>query len=82
MLVPPRETFLPGFGTSSESGPSQWHPVGSPKEGLGRSCIFGVNFVAGLPGGFEGKASSYNAGDPGLILRLGRSLGEGNGNPL
>ena len=23
-----------------------------------------------------------NAGDSGLILRLGRSLGEGNGNPL
>ena len=28
------------------------------------------------------KASAYNAGDLGLILELGRSLGEGNGNPL
>ena len=28
------------------------------------------------------KASAYNAGDPGSILGLGRSLGEGNGNPL
>ena len=28
------------------------------------------------------KASAYNAGDPGLIPGLGRSSGEGNGNPL
>ena len=27
-------------------------------------------------------ASVYNAGDPGLIPGLGRSPGEGNGNPL
>ena len=29
-----------------------------------------------------GKESACNAGDPGLIPGLGRSLGEGNGNPL
>jgi len=28
------------------------------------------------------KASAYNAGDPGSIPVLGRSPGEGNGNPL
>ena len=28
------------------------------------------------------KASVYNAGDPGSSPRLGRSPGEGNGNPL
>ena len=28
------------------------------------------------------KASAYNEGDPGLIPGLGRSPGEGNGNPL
>ena len=28
------------------------------------------------------KASAYNAGDPGSIPGLGRSPGEGNGNPL
>ena len=33
-------------------------------------------------GGSDGKASVYNVGDPGLISRLGRSPGEGNGNPL
>ena len=34
------------------------------------------------PGGLDGKASVYNAGDLGLIPGLGRSPGEGNGNPL
>ena len=33
-------------------------------------------------GGSVGKASAYNAGDPGSIPGLGRSPGEGNGNPL
>ena len=35
-----------------------------------------------FPGGSEGKASAYNAGDPGSIPGSGRSPGEGNGNPL
>ena len=35
-----------------------------------------------FPGGADGKASVYNAGDLGLIPVLGRSPGEGNGNPL
>ena len=34
------------------------------------------------PGGSDGKESTYNAGDPGSISGLGRSPGEGNGNPL
>ena len=34
------------------------------------------------PGGSEGKASACNVGDLGSIPRLGRSPGEGNGNPL
>ena len=36
----------------------------------------------GFPGGLDGKESACNAGDPGLIPGLGRSLGEGNGYPL
>ena len=35
-----------------------------------------------FPGGSDGKASVYNAGDPGSIPGWGRSAGEGNGNPL
>ena len=33
-------------------------------------------------GGSDGKACVYNVGDPGSIPGLGRSSGEGNGNPL
>jgi len=35
-----------------------------------------------FPGGSDGKASAYNVGDLGSIPGLGRSSGEGNGNPL
>ena len=35
-----------------------------------------------FPGGSDCKASVYNVGDPGLSPGLGRSPGEGNGNPL
>ena len=35
-----------------------------------------------FPGGSEDKASVCNEEDPGFIPGLGRSLGEGNGNPL
>ena len=35
-----------------------------------------------FPGGSDGKASVYNAGDMGSIPGSGRSAGEGNGNPL
>ena len=37
---------------------------------------------AELLGFSDGKASAFNAGDPGLIPGLGRSSGERNGNPL
>ena len=35
-----------------------------------------------FPGSSDGKASAYNVGDLGSIPGLGRSPGEGNGNPL
>ena len=35
-----------------------------------------------LPGGSDRKESAHNAGDPGSIPVLGRSLGEGHGYPL
>ena len=36
----------------------------------------------GFPGGSDSKESGGNAGDLGLIPGLGRSPGEGHGNPL
>ena len=39
-------------------------------------------YSEGFPCSSVGKESACNAGDPGLIPGSGRSLGEGNGNPL
>ena len=36
----------------------------------------------GFPGGSDGKGSACNLGQQGSIPELGRSPGEGNGNPL
>ena len=44
----------------------------------GNYCVQGQGF----PGGSDGKASACDVGDPDSILGLGRSPGEGNGNPL
>ena len=51
----------------------------SHRRGLGS---FPVREALGFPGSSEVKASACNAGDLGLIPGLGRSPGEGNGNPL
>ena len=49
-----------------------------------RENIFNTHITStkGFPGGLDGKASACNAGDLGSIPGSGRSLGEGNGNPL
>ena len=42
-----------------------------------------MNYISlSFPGGSDGKAAAYNVGDWGSIPGLGRSPGEGNGNPL
>ena len=43
---------------------------------------FDISFPLDFPGGSDGKASVYNVGDLGSSPGLGRSPGEGNGNPL
>ena len=47
-----------------------------------RTIVFYCLMTLGLPGGSDGKESTCNAGDWGLIPGSGRSLGEGNGNLL
>ena len=42
--------------------------------------LLSPNGMSIFPGGSDGKASAYNAGDLGSILGSGRSPGEGNGN--
>ena len=51
--------------------------LGKKQEQLGPSYSF-----YSFPGDSDGKESACNAGDPGSNPGLGRSPGEGNGNPL
>ena len=53
-----------------------------PTQGWKLCLLFPALEAEDFPGGSDGKASVYDAGDPGSIPGLGRSLGEGNGNPL
>ena len=48
----------------------------------GKSTLFIAYHILGFPDDSDGKESACNMGDSGLILWLGRSPGEGNGNPL
>ena len=41
-----------------------------------------THYSTGFPGGSDCKESACNAEDPGSILVLGRSRGEGNGYPF
>ena len=50
-------------------------------EGTEHSTLY-RGIATDFPGGSDGKASAYNAGNPGSIPGLGGSPGEGNGNPL
>ena len=46
------------------------------------SDLWAYTLYHSFPSGSEVKASAWNVGDPGSIPKLGRSPGEGNGNPL
>ena len=41
-----------------------------------------LSYTLNFPGGSDGKASAYNAGDLGSIPGSRRSPGVGNGNPF
>ena len=49
---------------------------------LQKFLLESLKLSSGLPGGSVAKESVCNAGDAGLIPGLGRSPGEGHGNPL
>ena len=49
---------------------------------LHRKIILFTQYQKNFLGGSDSKASDYSAEDPGSIPGLGRSPGEGNGNPL
>ena len=52
------------------------------KQILGGGNWCDLSYMKGSASSSDGKASACNAEDPGSIPRLGRSPGEGNGNPL
>ena len=52
-----------------------WH-------GTTTSQALAGNKALGFPGGSDGKKSTCDAGDPGLMPGLGRFPGEGKGYPL
>ena len=49
---------------------------------MGKKKLLFDMLTLGLPGGSDYKEFACNEGDPGSIPGLGRSPGEGNGNPL
>ena len=49
---------------------------------LGFANVLGMMVSHGFPHFSVSKESACSAGDPGSILGLGRSPGEGNGNPF
>ena len=53
-----------------------------PKKAQTTTQLHSSHMLADFPGGSDGKASAYKAGDMGSVPGLGRSLGEGNSNPL
>ena len=85
------ETLYPGLSVdlcfwqigSSYVGLDKWKCMSgvenySPWAKLGLELVF---VWSSYPGGSDSKKSACSAGDLGLILGLGRSPGEGNGNP-
>ena len=61
---------------------TSWQIEGEKVEAVTDFIFLGSKITRGFPGGSDGKASVYKAGDLGSSPGLGRSPGEGNGNPL
>ena len=76
------------LSTGQQSGHGLTWSGGGVARGLNSAQVLNIepvgfpDMMADFPCGSDGKASVYNAGDPGSIPGLGRSPGEGNGNPL
>ena len=86
----PTPVFLPGESQGQGAWWAAIYGVAQSRTRLKRLsssssmclALFWVLKIKDFPGGSDGKASAYNAGDPGSIPGLGRSSGEGNGNPI
>ena len=81
LYVHREDSFRLGFS------PACWISFSSERKSeinkrLNALYLYSVNNTLGFPGGSVGKQSACNVGDLGSISGLGRSPGEGNGNPL
>ena len=65
---------------------ARWKPeeqmANAAKEIFAHLTVFLRACLLGFPGGSDGKESTCNVGDLGSISKLGRSPGEGYGNPF
>ena len=59
-----------------------WDGEGDGRRFKRKGIYVYLQLIQGFPCHSAGKESACNAGDLGLIPGLGRSPGEGNGNPL
>ena len=85
--VIPFSSSLQSFPASGSFPVSRLFATSGQSNGASASAsVLPVNiqdwFPLGFPAGSEVKVSAWNVGDPGSISGLGRSPGEGNGNPL
>ena len=81
---PPGNLPNPGIKLGSPALPADFYQLsyqGSPNPVIIISYYY-HNLLEAFLGGSVGKESACNVGDPGSIPGWGRSLGEGNGNPL
>ena len=75
-------SWIPSGCTARNGCSDSWlhHPMFT--EMAGNILCPHLHSKKGFPGGSDGKESACNVGDQGSIPRLGRSPGEGHGNPL
>ena len=79
-MTPNALLYLIEKGVASHVPPL--HLVGSVMSLKSYFTLLVLCFPLDFPGGSDGKASAYNAGDQSSIPEYGRSPGEGNGNSL
>ena len=73
--------YTPGVG-DGQGGMACCDSWGRKESDTTEQLHFTIIFPDNIPGGSVGKEFTCNTGDPGPIPGSGRSLGEGNGNPL
>ena len=74
--------LISGSGRSPGEGNDNPFQYSCLENSMTRGTWQAIAHEVDFPGGSDGKASVYNARDLGSSPGLGRSPGEGNGNPL